>query len=375
MIHGTNKGRRASGPASRLWIPVRLVLAVVLVALLALVGVGCTTQDNTSSQQQGSTDTSANTTGNQGADTLAPGSVPVRVASLKGPTSIGLVDFMDKASNPDATSTLMGAYSFQISGTADEILPSMVSGDLDIALVPANVASVLYNRTNGGVTAISINTLGALYVVSADASITSLQDLAGRTVLMTGKGTTPDYVMNYLLKQNGLDGKVDLEYKSEATELAAAVSADPTAIALLPEPYVTAVTSKNPDLAVRLSLADEWQKLEGDQGGQLVAGVTLVRTAFLNQYPQVVQEFLSNQADSVASVLADPAAASQLVVSQGIIDDAQVAQTAIPRCNLVCLEGSQMQTALSSYLQVLYAADPTSVGGTLPGTDFYYLGQ
>ena len=299
----------------------------------------------------------------------APNPVPVSVASLKGPTSIGLVDFMQRVESGDSDLT-QGAYVFNIYGTPDEIVPQIVSGDIDIALIPANLAAVLYNRTEGGITVIDINTLGVLYIVSADATITSLNDLAGRTVLMTGKSTTPDYVMNYLLAQAGLSDKVTLEYKSEATELAAAVNADPTAIALLPEPYVTAVCSKNPELAARISLTDQWRLTQ--QGSQLVTGVTVVRSEFLTEHPDVVAEFLANHQNSVIAVNADPAAAAELVVKYGIIDNAAIAEQAIPRCYLVCLTGNEMQTALEMYLQVLFTADPTAVGGTLPEAGFYY---
>ena len=295
--------------------------------------------------------------------------VPVRVASLKGPTSIGLVDFIDGVEQGTATAQY-GLYDFKIYGTADEILPQLVSGDIDIALLPANVASVLYNRTKGCISVININTLGVLYIVSADESLVSLDDLAGRTILMTGKGTTPEYVMDHLLKSKGLTDLVTLEYRSEATELAAIISADPTAVALLPEPYVSVVTNKNPNLAARISLTDEWsQSLDG---GQLVTGVTVVRTGFLNDHPEAVEEFITNHAASVEAVNHDPEAAAELVVKYGIIDNATVAAQAIPRCQLVCLTGSAMQKALGPYLDVLYQANPESIGGALPGEDFYF---
>ena len=341
-----------------------------VILLLALAGlmllsrtielVGCSKTDNGS--------------GSSGGSEQAREKVSVRVASLKGPTSIGLVDFMEKVDKltlaEDDGSWFDAIFDFTIYGTADEIVPRLISGDIDIALLPANLAAVLYNRTDGGIRVINITTLGVLYVVSADDSITSLSDLAGRTILMTGKGTTPEYVMNHLLSANGLTGNVALEYKSEATELAAAINADPTAIAVLPEPYVSVVTNRNPDLSVRLSLTDEWARIESEN--QLVTAVTVVRTEFLNEYPKLVSEFFGCQYNSVAAVNANPAAAAELVVKYGIIDDATVATNAIPRCNLVCLTNTDMQAALQSYLNVLYQADPGSIGGKIPDDDFYY---
>jgi NitT/TauT family transport system substrate-binding protein len=335
----------------------RLALALILIISLAVgLGAGLTA---CGSPADGDGD------GGAGAAT-APESV--RVASLRGPTSIGLVGMMEQAETADPDSAY-GLYDFTIYGTADEIVPQLVSGDIDIALVPANIAAVLYNRTEGGIVAIDINTLGVLYVVSADASINSLADLEGRTVMMTGKGTTPEYVMNYLLEKAGLAGKVNLEYRSEATDLAAAVNADADAVALLPEPYVTAVCTKNPDLAPRISLTDAWRQTQG--GSQLVTGVTVVRSEFLAEYPEAVALFLAHHQASVRLATTSPAEAAGLVVKFGIIDDAAIAEQAIPRCYLVCLTGDEMRMALSMYLDVLYQADPAAVGGALPDEGFY----
>jgi NitT/TauT family transport system substrate-binding protein len=338
--------------------------AVVLVCALGALG-ACGAPHDQAAGQSGSE------RGGSDEATSAPViATEVRVSLLKEPTSIGLVCFMDEAKRtPD---TLVNSYVFSIVDTADEIAPGLVGGDIDIALVPANLASILYNRTEGGVVVLGINTLGVLYVVSADASIASLDDLSGRTVLMTGKGTTPEYVMNYLLAQSGLSDKVSLEYKSEAIELAAVIAEDPGAIAVLPEPYVTSVNMKNPELAARMSLTKEWDRLQGATGGRLVTGVTVVRTAFLKEHPEAVREFLERQAASVSAVNNDPASAALLVVDSGIIDNPQIAERAIPGCNLLCDSGPEMRESLGGYLTVLYGQDPVSIGGALPGDDFYY---
>ena len=306
------------------------------------------------------------------ADYSAADPVEVHVASLKGPTSIGLAQMMDLAAASD--DTFHNDFDFQVCGTADEVLPALVQGTVDIACIPANAASVLYAKTGGAVTCLDINTLGVLSVVTADESVNSLADLAGHTVYLTGKGTTPEYVTTYLLEKTGVADEVTLEYKSEATELAALLVSDPAAICVLPEPYVTSVCAKQPDLAARVSLSDAWDEL-ADEGSRMVTGVTVVRTEFLESQPLAVAEFLAAQAASVEAVCADPDAAGEWVVAAGIMDDATLAARAIPSCQLVCLTGAEMQDALAGYLEVLCAQDAASVGGAVPGDDFYYLGD
>lgn len=230
--------------------------------------------------------------------------VEVHVASLKGPTSIGLVQFMDQA----AEGATDNEFDFAISAAADEIVPKVIQGDIDIALVPANVASVLYNKTEGAVQVIDINTLGVLSVVTGDASVASFGDLAGRTVYMTGKGTTPEYVMNYLLERAGLTGQVALEFKSEPTEVLSALLADPSAVGVLSEPFKTAAIAKSEGkLSAPVNLTDVWDELAGDTDSRLLTGVTVVRRAFAEEHPEAVAEFLRCHEASVKAVNATPA--------------------------------------------------------------------
>lgn len=313
---------------------------------------------------------SAGSAAGSAASGAAAESVEVRVASLKGPTSIGLVQFMDQA-DEGATDN---EFDFAISAAADEIVPKVIQGDVDIALVPANVASVLYNKTEGAVQVIDINTLGVLSVVTGDAGVASFGDLAGRTVYMTGKGATPEYVMNYLLERAGLTGQVTLEFKSEPTEVLSALLADPSAVGVLPEPFKTAAIAKSEgSLSAPVSLTDAWDELAGDTGSRLLTGVTVVRRAFAEEHPEDVAEFLSCHAASVEAVNAAPADWAQAVVDAGIVDNATIAEKAIPGCMLVCQTGKDMKVALGGYLQVLADADANAVGGKLPADDFYYM--
>ena len=287
----------------------------------------------------------------------------VRVASLKGPTSLGLLFLMNKADKGETANT----YEFQMATGADEILPLMVKGDLDIALVPANVASVLYHKTQGGVEVIDINTLGVLYMVSGEDGLTNFTDLKGKTIYLTGKGTTPDYVLQYLLTANGMSADdVILEYKSEATEVASVLAEDPTAIGLLPQPFVTAACMQNDALKVIFDLNEEWNKVQGEDGSSMVTGVTVVRKEFLEENEEAVKSFMEDHKASAEDINADPATGAALAAKEPI------AQKAIPNCNITYIDKTEMKQALSGYLDVLFHQDSQSIGGGLPESDFYY---
>lgn len=296
----------------------------------------------------------------------------VRVGSLKGPTSIGLVELMERAENGETDND----YTFTMEVAADTLLTQMVQGDLDIALVPANVASVLYNKTEGKVVAIDINTLGVLYMVTGDETLTDIQDLKGKNIYLTGKGTTPDYVLQYVLEENGIAlSDVTLEYKSEATEVAAVLSADETAIGLLPQPFVTATMVQNENLQIAFDMNEEWNKLQGEDGSMMVTGVTVVRKEFLEENEKAVQSFLNDHKQSAEYVNNNVEDAAALVVKTGIIEKEPVAKKAIPNCNIAYIDGEEMKNALSGYLNVLFERDVKAVGGTLPNEDFYYSGK
>ena len=299
--------------------------------------------------------------------------VTVKVGALKGATTLGLLPLEDKAANGEAGEN----YEFSMMTAADELLPMMIKGELDIALLPSNVASILYQKTNGGVTVIDINTLGVLYMVSGDSSITGVEDLAGRTIYLTGKGTTPDYVLHYLLSGNGMDADSDctLEYKSEATEVAALLAENPDAIGLLPQPFVTAACAQNDALSVILDMNAEWEKLQGEDGSRLVTGVTVVRNEFLQEHENAVATFMEEHQASAQSMNSDVENGAKLAAASEIIAKEPIALKAIPKCNITYIDGADMKQALSGYLEVLYEQNPESIGGALPGDDFYYISQ
>lgn len=289
----------------------------------------------------------------------------LRVGSLKGPTTMGLVNLMS-----EVESGAKSGYSFEMQSQPDVIMSELVSGKLDIALLPANVAAVAYNKTKHGVSAIDINTLGVLYCVTGDENIKSVKDLAGKTVLSTGQGASPEYVLNYLLEKNGVTD-CDVQFKSEATEIAALLKQDPAKIAILPQPFVTVATAQNDQLKVAFSLTDEWKSVSPDS--KLLTGVTVVRNEVLENRAAEVDQFIADHQASTEKAATDVDATAELVAKYGIIAKAPVAKKALPNCNIVAIAGDEMKTDLAGYLQVLFDANPKSVGGTMPDDDFYYI--
>lgn len=294
--------------------------------------------------------------------------VTVRVGSLSGPTTIGIVNLMNDVAN----GTNEGNYEFTVATQPDEIAAALNAGDLDIALIPANLASILYNRSEGAIRVIDINTYGVLYCISNDSSITSVSDLAGKTVITTGQGATPEYAMNYLLEQYGVTD-CTLDFKTEGAEVIASLQENPDQIAVLPQPAATAAMMQVEGLDINFSLDDEWSGVTSDS--RLVTGVTVVRTAFAEEHPEAVASFIEDHRESVDEANNNVEQTAQLVVDAGIVGAAPIAQRAIPLCNIVCVTGDQMRSDLQGYLQTLYDANPQAVGGALPGDDFYSTGS
>ena len=297
----------------------------------------------------------------------------VNVMALKGPTAMGMVQLMD---NAEAGPVNGNSYTFTIAASADEVTPKLVQGEADIAAVPANLASVLYNNTEGQVQVLAINTLGVLYIVENGDSVQTVSDLAGKTIYASGKGSTPEYALNYILSENGIDPEADvtIEWKSEHSECVAALASDEDGIAMLPQPFVTTAQTQNENLRVALDLTEEWDALQADAEtpSALLTGVVVVRTAFAEEHPEAVNAFLDSYRESVDYVNANVTDAAALIEKYDIVT-AAVAEKALPYCNITFIEGSEMQEKLSGYLNVLYEQNPTSVGGALPADDFYYI--
>ena len=362
-----------------------MVCAALCTALLA----GCGDEGKNSSTSSGAPQLSSSQAGGtpsesipetppimeEGGENLTPEpeeQTLIRASVLKGPTAIGMVKLMNDSEEGISPVSM----EFTMSGTADEIVPAIVKGDIDIAAVPANLASVLYNKTKGGVKVLAINNLGVLYIVESGEEIHSVADLRGKTLYSTGKGTTPEYALNYVLSQNGLTPGTDvtIEYKSEASEVAALLAQDGAAVAMLPQPFVTSAQMNNEKLRVALDLTKEWDSVQAASGGSsaLVTGVVIARTEFIEQNPDEVSAFLDAYKASAAYVSSNLSDCAALVEKYGIVAKAAVAEKAIPGCNIAFYEGAEMKDKVSGYLNVLFEQNPESVGGTLPNDDFYF---
>ena len=296
--------------------------------------------------------------------------VTIRVGGLKGPTSMGLVKLLDDAENQKTAN----AIDFRMAASANELNPLFLKGELDIMAVPANLGSVLYNKTEGQVKMLAVSTLGVLYIVEKGGeTVTDIKSLAGKTIYATGKGATPEYAPTYLLAQNGLElGRdVNVEWKSEPTEIVAQMAAMDNAVAMLPQPFVTVAQSQVEGLRVALDLSAEWDAL--DNGSRLITSVLVARKAFADEHPAALAAFLEDYAASTDYANEHPAEAAVLVEKYGIVK-AAVAEKALPQCNLVCITGVDMKVAVGGYLQTLYDLKTEAVGGAMPGDGFYWMG-
>lgn len=291
----------------------------------------------------------------------------IKIAGLKGPTSMGLVKIMEDNENGSAANN----YEFTIAGSADEITPKLTQGSLDIAAVPANLASVLYNNTDGAIEIIAINTLGVIYIVDKNEEITSLEDLKGRTIYATGKGSTPEYALRYILEENGIDpdNDVTIEWKTEPTEVVSTLAVEESGVAMLPQPYVTVAQTQIDGLEIAIDLNKEWDNLQNDS--LFITGVLVARKDFVEENQEAISAFLKEYQASTEYTNNNIEDAAALIEKFDIVS-AAVAQKAIPYCNITFISGEEMKTAMNGYLEVLYEQNPASVGGTLPADDFYY---
>ena len=291
---------------------------------------------------------------------------PVRIWALKGPTGVGLVKMMNDND---------GAYAFNLAGAPDEVVAAVASGNADVAAVPINLAATLYNKTGGNVQLVALNTLGVLHILSTDPEIDTLDELRGKTIYATGQGSTPEYVLSYILEAAGIADEVTVEYKAEHAELATLAASGKVDLVMLPEPNVTSVMMQNPAFQIVMDVTALFEQAAAGKGEdtRLAMGCVIVRKDWAAEHPDQLADVMARYADSVAFVNANVDEASQMVEAQGIIPKAAVAKKAIPNCHIVFVSGAEMKTAIAPFYQLLHSANPKSVGGKLPADDFYYI--
>lgn len=293
--------------------------------------------------------------------------VTVKVGAMNGPTAMGMVKLMSDSESGSTSND----YEFSLETGADVFAPALAKGEIDIAAVPANMASIIYNNTDGGVQVIAVNTLGVLYIVERGTKISSVSDLKGKTIYATGEGAAPEFGLRYILSENGIDADNDLSIRwcADTTEALSLITADENAVAMLPQPFVTAAQTKIPGLRIALNLNSEWEAL--DNGSAMVTGVLVVRTEFAQQHPEQLARFLEEYEASVEYVVKNNDEAAKLIGGYEIVAE-PIALMAMPYCNITCLTGADMKAAMEGYLNVLFDMKPAAVGGSLPADDFYY---
>lgn len=349
--------------------------AVVMAAMCALTFSACSGNGNSSAETESTSSSSSSEIKSSAVDSSSESSAEstseaepmlpesIKVAALKGPTAMGLTKFMDE----DEKNNL--PYEFTIAGAADEITPLIAQGKVDFACVPANLGAVLYKKTEGKISALAVNTLGVLYICENGDTVKSVADLKGKTIYSSGKGATPEYALNFILKSNGIENDVNIEWKSEHSECLAALLANENAVAMLPQPFVTTAQMKNEGVRVAIDLNDAWDDL--NLSSSLLTGIVVVRKEFAENNPDAVKDFIERYSASVKFVNENIDEAAELIGKYDIVP-AAVAKKAIPSCHIVCISGNEMKSKLSGYLQVLFEQLPASVGGAMPADDFYY---
>ncbi|MBP1736259.1 MAG: periplasmic component of ABC-type nitrate/sulfonate/bicarbonate transport system [Oscillospiraceae bacterium] len=346
------------------WISIALTICLLLA--LSACGSGSTVETATSTTKTGVTEESQTETASSGDETAAEKQT-VNVAMLSGPTGIGAVKLMADSDAGNASEN----YQFSVLTSNDEAFSALTSGEVDIAALSTNVAANLYNKTSGAVQIAAINTLGVLYILENGDTVSSISDLKGKTIYTTGQGANPEYILDYILTQNGLTPGTDVDIVfSTADDVVSKMVSGEASVCMLPVPAATALQLKG-SARVALDVNDEWAAL--GQDSTLPMGCVVVRTEFAEAHPDLVSAFLEEYADSIDYVQNNVEAASELVAQYQITASAAIAAQAIPDCNLVCITGADdIRSAIQGYYQVLYAANPDSIGGNIPDDAFYF---
>lgn len=343
------------------------VLSIALIIVLTLSLIACS-QDASMNEENDRTSDVVDETEKVNEEVNIEEPLQVEVAGLNGPTSMGMIKLFEEYTQPEENIKI----NYTSASAPDQLIGKLIQGELDFAAVPTNLASIIYNKTEGAYQLTNINTLNVMYILTNGVEVSSIKDLKGKTVHISGKGSTPDFVMKYLLEKNGLvlDEDVILDFSLDHASLAQALSAGDVEIAVLPQPFVTIVKMNNKDINVAVDLLEEWQAVAGD--GLFAMGGLVVRTKFAEENPEIVEDFLKAYQESVSYVNDNPSEASVLIEKYGVLPKAKIAELAIPLSNIVYMDAYENKDAIDEYYKVLYDFNPASIGGKLPDNQFYY---
>ena len=334
-------------------IKMKKLLAFLLTLTLVFALVGCSDTDTTS-------------TPNVSTDSEAYTAVDMSVAYMTGPTGIGMAKL-----NADSDAKLTANnYTFTVATAATDITGKFLNGEINIASVPTNVAANLYNKSNGKVRMLAVNTNGVLSILEKGNTIKSVADLKGKTIYSTGKGQNPEYILNYILNKNGVNPATDVTINFVSSDdLKAKLISGEAEIAMAPEPLATAVMVQNKQLNRALSINDEWSKVSDTE---LMMGCVIALDSYVEANPKAVEKFLEEYEASIKFATTNIDETATYCEKYGIAPKAAIAKKSIPICNLCYVTGTDMKTNVNGYYSVLFDADPTSIGGKLPADDLYY---
>lgn len=295
----------------------------------------------------------------------------IRVLAISGPTGMGMVELMQANDESRAAND----YTFTLTTNPSDAVAKLTSQEADIAAIPANLAATLYAKTQGGIQILALNTQNNLYIVQTGEEVTSIESLEGKSIAVSGQGSTPEYILNYVLAAYALEGKVDIHFYAEHSEVVAQLAAGKESIALLPQPFVSVAQKKMENLSIAVNMETAWETACKKTGStaDIAMGCVVARREFVEQNAAAVQSFLAEYLNSIGYVSTNTKEAAKLVVQYGILPDEELAEAALPSCGIAFLSGATMRDSLKPFLEILYAANPAAVGGALPGEDFYYL--
>jgi NitT/TauT family transport system substrate-binding protein len=298
--------------------------------------------------------------------------INITVGTLRGPSAIGMIKLIDRAADSNET----GNFSYEIVGSPDIMISRIMSNEISIAVLPTNVAAKLYNK-GVNIKLVAVVGGGVLYIVSnknQNIKKGSWKDLKGKTINIIAKGSTPDVIFRYLADKNGIDTRTDLtcDYSFDQVELSQLLIAEKQYLGILPEPFVTGALETNDNLEIILDIQEEWGK--ASSSNILPQTCLIVSSDIIDHNKNILETFLNDYKDSISWANNHPGDAGIIAEKLEIGIKEEIAETVIPRCNLVYRDKKSAREILDEYMEILYQFSPEDTGGKIPDSRFYYDG-